>query len=134
MAGLSLDSRVNAKRLYAVAKPSDAFRFDAVHDQGPCSFHAFDLPLSASSKPVWSVDMRPVQAAFEAQHGVRPYGNGQYCLQGLKTTFPSLLLLTSLSSSLQLQLRRLKIRRATRTSSLLLVPLPLPRLHLMEAL
>jgi hypothetical protein len=78
MAGLSLDSRINAKRLYAVAKPSDAFRFPEVHDQGPCSFHAFDLPLTATSTPVWSVDMRSVQADFQSRYGTRPYGNGEW--------------------------------------------------------
>lgn len=75
MAGLSLNSLRGASKLYAVAKPADAFRFDAVHDQGPCSFHSFSLPLSANSKPDWSVDMRPVQAAFQAKYGKRPYGN-----------------------------------------------------------
>ncbi|UZJ57466.1 hypothetical protein CBS101457_006786 [Exobasidium rhododendri] len=75
MAGLSLDRRINATKLYAVAKPSDAFRFDAVHDQGPCSFHSFDLPLSATSKPIWSVNLKPVQATFESKYGTRPYGN-----------------------------------------------------------
>lgn len=80
MAGVSLDSRTSPKHLYAVAKPADAFRFDAVHNQGPCSFHAFSLPLTKTSKPIWSVDVRPVQAAFEKKHGVRPYGNGKQSL------------------------------------------------------
>lgn len=75
MAGLSLDSRTNPTKLYAVAKPSDAFRFDAVHDQGPCSFHMFNLPLTSSSKPAWSVNIKNVQADFEKKYGKRPYGN-----------------------------------------------------------
>lgn len=77
MAGLSLDSRENPTKLYAVAKPADAFRFDAVHDQGPCSFHMFNLPLSETSKPVFSVDMTKAQDAHEKKYGTRPYGNGE---------------------------------------------------------
>lgn len=77
MAGVSLDSRDAPTKIYAVAKPSDAFRFDAVHDQGPCSFHMFNLPLTSTSKPAWSVDVKPVQAVFEKMYGVRPYGNGE---------------------------------------------------------
>lgn len=72
-----MDSLTAPTKLYAVAKPSSAFNFDAKHDQGPCSFHAFDLPLSSSSKPIWSVDVKPVQAAFATKYGTRPYGNGE---------------------------------------------------------
>lgn len=74
MSGLSLSSHSNAKRLYAVAKNSKAFNFADQSNSGPSSFHAFDLPLSESSKPVWSVDINSVQDQFEQQHGVRPFG------------------------------------------------------------
>ncbi|KAN0059722.1 hypothetical protein ACQY0O_008294 [Thecaphora frezii] len=75
MAGLSLDTRTDARRLYAVAKDSAAFRFGPQQSKtGPSSFHAFDLPATASSKPVWSVDFDEVQREFEQRAGVRPFG------------------------------------------------------------
>ncbi|PWN41737.1 hypothetical protein IE81DRAFT_157972 [Ceraceosorus guamensis] len=76
MAGLSLDSRKDAKALYAVAKDAGAFRFDGSQSKtGPCSFHKFNLPVDASSKPAWSVYFDDVQKQFQAQNGVRPFGN-----------------------------------------------------------
>ncbi|EPQ29715.1 uncharacterized protein PFL1_02935 [Pseudozyma flocculosa PF-1] len=75
MAGLSIDTRSNAKRLYGVAKDSAAFRFGPDQSKtGPCSFHAFDLPATAASTPVWSVYFDAVQRQFEASTGTRPFG------------------------------------------------------------
>ncbi|PWN53926.1 putative major allergen Mal f 1 precursor [Violaceomyces palustris] len=75
MAGLSIDKRTNANRLYAVAKDAGAFRFDSTQSKnGACSFHAFNLPVSASSKPAWSVYFDKVQRQFEAKFGTRPFG------------------------------------------------------------
>ncbi|WFD00701.1 hypothetical protein MYAM1_003453 [Malassezia yamatoensis] len=74
MSGLSLDKHTNAKRLYAVAKNSRAFNFNDQSKSGPSTFHAFDLPLNESSKPVWSIDIRDVQSQFKQKYGTRPFG------------------------------------------------------------
>lgn len=75
LAGLSLSSRSNADRLYAVAKDSRAFDFGNQRKNGACSFHAFDLPLSENSKPVYSVYFDSVQKALHKKFGfARPFG------------------------------------------------------------
>ena len=75
MAGLSLDRQDNPTRLYGVAKDAAAFRFGAGQSKtGPSSFHAFDLPVSATSTPAWSINLDGVQRAFEAKYGTRPFG------------------------------------------------------------
>lgn len=75
LAGLSLSTRSNADRLYAVAKDSRAFDFGNQRKNGACSFHAFDLPLSKSSTPAWSVYFDTVQKALHKKFGyARPFG------------------------------------------------------------
>ncbi|WFD03842.1 hypothetical protein MOBT1_002537 [Malassezia obtusa] len=74
MSGLSLEKHDNAKRLYAVAKNSRAFNFGDQSNSGPSTFHAFNLPLSENSKPIWSVDINDVQGQFEQKFGTRPFG------------------------------------------------------------
>lgn len=74
MSGLSLSTHDNAKRLYAVAKNARSFNFGDQSSHGPSSFHAIDLPASADSTPVWSVDFDSVQNKFEQQTGTRPFG------------------------------------------------------------
>lgn len=74
-AGISLNTRTGASRLYAVAKDSHAFTPPPGQtNDGPSSFHAFDLPLSANSKPVFSTYLDDVQKQFQAQYGIRPFG------------------------------------------------------------
>ncbi|KDN53506.1 major allergen mala S 1 [Tilletiaria anomala UBC 951] len=74
LAGLSLDTRTAAKRLYAVAKDSKAFDFSNQRTDGPSSFHAFNLPVNANSQPTWSIDLNTVQEEFKTQTGTRPFG------------------------------------------------------------
>ncbi|PKI83121.1 hypothetical protein MVES1_002885 [Malassezia vespertilionis] len=75
MSGLSLNKHNKASRLYAVAKNANAFNFNDQKNNGPSSFHAFDLPLKESSKPLWSIDMNKIQDKFEKQFGTRPFGS-----------------------------------------------------------
>ncbi len=74
LAGLVTDRRVDATRLYAVAKSSSDFNFGNQKDDGPNSVHAFALPVSAASKPLWSISMNAIQEAFRAKQGKRPFG------------------------------------------------------------
>lgn len=74
MSGLSLLTHDNSKRLYAVAKNARSFNFGNQSSHGPSSFHCFSLPLSPSSKPLWSVNLKQVQDQFEQQTGTRPFG------------------------------------------------------------
>ncbi|WFD29871.1 hypothetical protein MSPP1_000885 [Malassezia sp. CBS 17886] len=75
MSGLSISTHDNAKRVYAVTKDYRAFNFADQRNNGPASFHAFNLPLKENSKPKWSVDLKDVQQQFEDWYGTRPFGS-----------------------------------------------------------
>lgn len=73
MAGLSINGA--GDKLFAVAKNAAAFRFDGgQRPDGADSFHRFNLPVSASSAPAWSVSLNGVQTQFEQQTGTLPFG------------------------------------------------------------
>ncbi|KAJ1025940.1 hypothetical protein NDA16_002566 [Ustilago loliicola] len=73
MAGLSFNGAGN--KLFAVAKNSAAFRFDAGQKKdGADSFHRFNLPAGPNATPVWSVSLNGVQRQFEQQRGSIPFG------------------------------------------------------------
>ena len=73
--GVSISKTTNAKNFYVVAKNSADFRFgpDQKND-GPSSYHAFNLPLTRDSKPIWSVYFDDVQKDFQSREGTRPFG------------------------------------------------------------
>lgn len=73
LAGLSLDKRDSPTRIYGVAKDHSAFTFSHQSKCGPNRFVSFPLPLTPSSKPDINIDLNPVQAAFEKQHGTWPF-------------------------------------------------------------
>ena len=62
-------------KLFAVAKNSAAFRFGPGQSKdGADSFHRFDLPVNANSKPAWSISLNGVQNQFQQQTGTIPFG------------------------------------------------------------
>lgn len=56
-----------------MAKDHSAFTFTHQSVRGPNKFIAFDLPLSADSKPLWQVDLNPIQSEFEGKCGRWPF-------------------------------------------------------------
>lgn len=73
MAGLSVNGA--GDKLFAVAKNSAAFRFGPGQSKdGADSFHRFDLPVNANSKPAWSISLNGVQNQFQQQTGTIPFG------------------------------------------------------------
>ncbi|SPO24064.1 probable Major allergen Mal f 1 precursor [Ustilago trichophora] len=73
MAGLSINNA--GDKLFAVAKNSAAFRFGPGQSQdGPDSFHRFNLPANANSAPAWSVSLNGVQSQFQQRTGRIPFG------------------------------------------------------------
>ena len=73
MAGVSISSYNNANRFFCVAKNKNDFNFGN-QKPGPSSFHAFELPLKESSKPIFQVYFEDVQKQFKQQTGTRPFG------------------------------------------------------------